>query len=180
MYERKNPHYLKRFVETFVGDEIHSVGGYLLNDILVPGIKKIFFDSVSGGLEMSLWGESSRRDSRRRDGGSRISYESFSKPEFRRTERVDRDDRRTVAKKGLFDDILFNNKWEADEVFGSMFDIVTEYEFVSVSDLRGMVGLDSTFTDDNYGWDEDTITRGDVKRTRDGWIIDLPSPRARE
>jgi len=170
----KKPSSFKKFITIFAGEEIENVGDYLLNDILIPGIKKIFYDSVTGGLEMSLFnGERMSRNSLRRD-GSKVSYGSF----FESNAKAATSSRVSVSKKA-FDDIFFDNKWEAEEVYGNMFDIVKEYDFVSVQDLRLMVGLPYNYTDDNYGWDEDTITHGDVKRCKDGWYIALSSPKPR-
>lgn len=54
-----------------------------------------------------------------------------------------------------------------------MFDLITEYEQVTVSDLYSMVDITGNYTDESYGW---TDIRGTtIVKVRGGYILDLPS-----
>ena len=44
----------------------------------------------------------------------------------------------------------------------------------SVADLYGLVGIDSEYTDNKYGWTN--LSSASIKATRDGYILDLPRP----
>jgi hypothetical protein len=66
------------------------------------------------------------------------------------------------------------SKQEADEVLATMYDVLNVHESVLMSELKTMLDLDSTYTDQLWGW---TDLRGSVVRQdRVGWTIDLPKP----
>jgi len=64
---------------------------------------------------------------------------------------------------------------DAEEVLQQMYDILDQYNVVTVSEFLELVGLPDEYTDRNYGW---TSSREfQVRRVRDGYVIDLPEPR---
>lgn len=160
----------KKFTETFLGNNLNSVSNYILNDVLVPAAKNLIYEIVTGGTEMSLWGDVK---SRRRDGkgGSKTSYERFYKER-------DRDDRREPSPRNRtrhdFYDITLESRAEAVEVLSRLVDFIDEYGIATVADYYDLVGYTSNFTDNKYGWDNlsDVIPR----RVRDGYVLDLPKP----
>ena len=73
-----------------------------------------------------------------------------------------------------FDDIILATRHEAEEVVDRLFDLMSRYDQVTVSDLYDLVGISRPFTDEQFGW---TDLRGaGVTRVRDGYLLDLPRP----
>jgi hypothetical protein len=73
-----------------------------------------------------------------------------------------------------FDEIVLDERSEAEEVLDRLFDVVNKYESATVADLYDLVGLPSTHADYKWGW---TDLRGaGVSRIRDGYLLDLPDP----
>ena len=79
-----------------------------------------------------------------------------------------------VPAKHDFDEIVLDQRAEAEEVIDRLYDVVSRYESATVADLYDLVGLPSTHTDHKWGW---TDLRGaGVSRIRDGYLLDLPDP----
>jgi hypothetical protein len=73
-----------------------------------------------------------------------------------------------------FDEIVLDQRAEAEEVIDRLFDVVNRYESATVADLYELVGLSSTHTDNNWGWTD--LTGAGVSRIRGGYLLDLPEP----
>lgn len=173
---RKKP-ISSRFVETFLGGDTKSVAEYVIGDVLLPALKDMLADAVSQGFERLLFGET-RSASRRtgiRSGSSSgpVSYNRFSSPGRRERER---DEPRSISRRSRathnFDEIIIPTRAEADEVVEKMYDLLERYKTVSVSDLYELVGIDTDFTDEKWGW---TSLRGtSISRIREGYVVNLP------
>ena len=46
----------KSFLSKFLGEGAKDVGGFILNDILIPAAKSTLYEIITGGASMSLWG----------------------------------------------------------------------------------------------------------------------------
>ena len=176
---QRKPGLGRRFRETFGGGDAKSVGQYILFEVLVPALKDTFTDMVSQGVERMIYGEarsSSRRTGRSPSSGSNlghVSYNRYATPPWRREE--PREERRPKARaSNSIDDIVLATRVEADEVLSRMFDVLNQYNQVTVGDLYELVGLEGTFTDQKWGW---TDLRGaGAVRVRNGYLLDLPRP----
>lgn len=169
----------QKISETFFGDDTRSVSDYLLQDVLIPAMKSTLSDMVGGGIEMLLFGE------RRRSSGGSIyrdrdrSYVPYNKMSSgnRRDDR--RDDRFAMTKVARsrhdFDDIILETRGEAEDVLSHMVDLIEDYGVASVADYYDLLGIESAFTDNNYGWTN--IRDGSVERVRRGYSIRLPQPK---
>lgn len=162
-----------KVAETFVGDDVADVKEYIIFDVLIPAIKNIVVDSVTSGVNMLLFGNSERKPTNiHRDGGySRVSYGSY----YDKPSRSNRHQGTSVIRTIDFEQMIFDSRVDAESVLDEMADIVARYNFVSVADVCTMTGVESRYTYNNYGWTD--VSAGYVKRVRDGYIIDLPSPR---
>lgn len=153
---------IQKFASIFVPEDVNSVKDYILMDVIVPLIKKAISDTV----EVILYPGGKKSDSR----ASKISYREY----------YERDrDRRTNysvprARSGYdYDDVIFDNRGEAEEVLSRMDELVSVYGTVSVADLYDLVGITgSNYTDNKYGWTD--IRSAKVVRVRDGYTIELP------
>lgn len=176
--QRKKP-LGRRFKDLMIGGDSHSVGRYILMDILVPAVKDTIADIVSQGIERMMFGEaksSSRRTGQRPSGNSSqtyVNYSRFSSQGGRRDE-----PRRPMTQKARaafdFEEIIPQTRSEAEAVISQMFDIINQYESVTVADLYSLVGITPAFTDHKWGWTD--IRGAGVQRVSNGYLIDLPRP----
>ncbi len=171
----------KSFLDTFLNGTLKVVGGYILLEILIPAAKNTISDIINNGSDMILFGEpKSRRRDRERGRGPYVSYTDYYDRDrgHDRDRFSDRERRDRVYGRSKFesDDILLSTREEAEEVIQSMFDIYDQYNSVSVSDFLELVGLPDEFTDRGFGWTN--LRDIQARRVRDGYIIDLPIPKA--
>jgi len=168
----------KRFSETFMGGDAKGVWGFVAFDVLVPAAKDMAADAVSQGIERMLFGEArsaSRRSSSRSNGPlGHVAYNRYGPSSIP----IRREEPRNVSRRSRashnFDEIILATRVEAEEVVDRLFDLVNRYESATVADLYEMVGVDSEYTDDKWGWTD--IRGAGVARVRNGYLLDLPKP----
>lgn len=166
----------KRLTGALVEDDTTSVLDYIVHDVLIPAAKSMITDMVSGGIEMLLFGSRRNQNVYRDRGRSYTSYNTMSNYRTReipsRRDRETRDISRYSRATHDFEEIIIPSRGEAEEVLDAMTESTIKYGEVSVADFYEMVGVTSTFQDNKYGW---TNLRGAyVKRTRGGYVIELP------
>ena len=154
---------VRKFADVFISEDINNVKSYILMDVLVPAIKKAVADIVTNGIEMILYGSTSK--GRNSSSGSKVSYRNYYD---------NRDDRReSKTRSGLdYDDFVFDSRGEAEAVLSQMGDIIERFKYVTVADLYDMVDKVPPFTANKYGWT--SIRNADVVRDRDGYRLKLP------
>lgn len=157
---------VSKLADIFVPGDVANVKSYVVMDVLVPAVKKAISDIVTNGIDMILYGESGR--TRKNSPASRVSYSQYYD-----RDRVRRD-REPVAPRAnySYNDILLDNRGEAEEVLARMDELVATYGMVSVADLNELVGITGNYTDNNYGWTN--IKSAYVQRVRDGYLLKLP------
>lgn len=157
---------IKKFTDVFISEDVTNVKSYILLDVLIPAIKKAISDIVTNGIDMILYGETGKTKSN--STASKVSYRSYY-------DRVN--DRRVYSsartKTGYnYDDIILDNRGEAEDVLSRMDELISTYGLVSVADLYDLVGVTGNYTDNKYGWTD--IRSAQVVRIRDGYLIKLP------
>jgi len=178
----------KKVAETLCEDDTKSVGSYIIYDVLIPAAKDMLSDMVGGGVDMLLFGErrSGRGRSSRGSGGrGYTSYGSYysgssNKDRDRGRDPRDRDRGRDISRQGRarhdFDELVIDNRGEAEEVLSKLVDFVVDYDVATVADFYDLVGVTGSFTDQKWGWDD--LHGVKVVRARGGgYIIDLPRPK---
>jgi len=170
---RRNTPLGKRIMSTFFGRE-NSVWQYLFHEILIPAAKDTLTDFVSQGVERAVYGEArsaSRRTGRPGGTSNYTPYNRFSQP-------ADRHQAKTMSHRARathdFREIVLRTRAEVDAVIDAMMDYMHKYEQVTVSDLYDLLGLQSTFADEKYGWRD--LRGAGPTRINDGYLLDLPRP----
>lgn len=167
----------RRFADTFTGADAKSVWEFIVMDVLVPAAKDMVSDAVSQGVERMLFGDSTSRSRGRgysgpSSTGSYVSYNRFSAPSISRREGPEKKHR--ARQSSDQNEVILQSRHEADEVLDKLFDQVNNYDYATVADLYDLLGEESQFTDQNWGW---TSMKGsDVVRVRQGYLIKLPKP----
>ncbi len=171
----------KRLAELFIEDDTKTVGGYMFYDVLIPAAKTMICDIIGWGgfAERLLF--SDRRSIRGRGGdrgrgGSFTSYGSYYRSVDRDPRDRDRGGGRDISRAGRarhdFDEIVLETRGEAEEVLSHLVDLTVDYGQATVADLYDLVGIQSSYTDNKYGWTD--LRSSSVNRVRDGYLLNLP------
>lgn len=158
---------IRKFADVFIQEDAQKVKSYILMDVLVPAVKKAISDIITNGLDMFLYGEPGR--TKKSGPASKVSYRSYYDNK--------RDDRRDYGgvrtRTGYdYDDVILDDRGEAEEVLSRMDELISTYGLVSVADFYELVGITGSYTDNKYGWTD--IRNASVVRLGDGYTIKLP------
>lgn len=148
----------------FMPGDVDSVKSYIFLEVLVPSIKRAISDIVCNGINMLL-GEPTRGKSGAP--GAKVAYRQYYPQEDRRDYARPR-----AQAQYSYDDIIFDNRGDAEEVLYRMEELLQRFDVVSVADLFDMAGISCNYTDNKYGWTD--LRSAHVERVRDGYIINLP------
>lgn len=169
--KKKKKTEIRKFADVFIAEDAANVKSYILMDVLVPAVKKAISDIVQDGVSMILYGSANGGSKNRYGNASYVSYRSYS-------DRDRRDDRRNDYARNRsrydFDDIILDDRGEAEEVLTRMDELIDTYGIVSVADLYDLVGITCDYTDNKYGWTN--IRNAEAIRVRDGYMLKLPKP----
>lgn len=168
----------KRILNIFIGGDSRSVINYVLMDVLVPQAKEMLAEATSQGIERMIYGET--RPGHRRIGPSRpgtgpTQYNRYAVRGNNPLGRAGASDGRHMAEpRGQdVDDLLFATRPEAELTLERMYDMLGEYETVSVADLNSLVGKSSSYTDQKWGWKN--LSGCKIFRDRNhGYVLELP------
>lgn len=151
---------VQKIARVFVPEDVENVKTYIIEDIVVPAVKDIILDAVRVFLGID-------KRSGKGSAASKVAYRSC----------YDKDrQKNSVARTRVgydYDDIILDNRGEAEEVLTRMDELIDEYGLVSVADLYDLVGVTGNYTDNKYGWTD--IRSASVVRVRDGYMIKLPN-----
>lgn len=169
----------KQFSETFVAGDARGAVVYVVLDVLLPAFKDMIVEAGSQGIEKLIFGESRRRGARPPVAGPTgyVSYNRYSGPQSGGVNRMPGPARAmSRAARGAhnFDEIVLEQRTEAEEVIDRLFDLVSRYDQATVADLYELVGLASNHTDHKWGWED--LHGAGVSRVRGGYLLDLPEP----
>lgn len=69
-------------------------------------------------------------------------------------------------------DIVYHSKGDAVQALAFMYELISEYGVVRVSDLYDMQGLDTEYSDYRHGWTD--IDSAKIEEVKNGYIIRMP------
>lgn len=133
-----------KFADAFVAEDFKKVGSYAFGDVLIPAIKKAIYDIVTDGIDMILYGENR---SGKKTTADKISYRKYYDREYDRTKSYGDDYRNRNSYS--HDDIILENRGEAEEVLARMDELIETYGVVSVADMYDLVGKLATIQTTN-------------------------------
>lgn len=172
--KRKKP-LRRKIAETFTGEDMQSVGTYILFEVLIPASKTMISDAVSQGVERTLFGDTIRRSpgAASRPRQAHTSYHKMYSPN---------DDRvagpRTMSSRAKathdFDEVILPSRGDAEAVLEGLDLLIAEYDVATVADLYELVDITGSFQDDKWGWTD--IRGASVTRVSQGYLLNLPRP----
>lgn len=146
---------------TFVGD--------IINDVLIPSISSAIGNTIIEGVRIVFLGGSSR-DFDRRSNASRVSYRSYY--DNPRESRRDSYKPRPYETGCIYDDIVFSDRGDAEDILRSLDDMIESYGNAPVSAYLELAGVSGDYTTNYYGWTNLKTAR--IVRVPDGFMIDFP------
>lgn len=175
---RKKKSLRKQFTEVFVAGDAKTAIRYSMIEVLLPAARDMVLETIQQGLEKLFLGDSyRRRGSTPPQSGptGHVNYGGrYTHMMGSRMSGPQRILSRQARSRHNFDEIILDERSEAEEVIDRLFDLVSRYEQASVADLYELVGLASTHTDHKWGWSD--LTGASVSRIRGGYLLDLPEP----
>jgi hypothetical protein len=163
----------KQFKETFVAGDARTAVKYTMFEVLLPAARDMIVEAMHQGMEKLIFGDSRRRGAIPPQAGptGHISYNRYSGRGLAGPQRAIS---RTARSLHDFDEIILDQRAEAEEVIDRLFNLVSQYDSATVADLYELVGLSSTHTDHKWGWTD--LMGAGVSRIRGGYLLDLPEP----
>lgn len=179
---QRKPSLGKRIKSVFLGGDTQSVKDYVILEVFIPALKDTIADAVTGGIERMVFGDSVRPGRRASRGygpaaGNHFNYAGMSNRNvvpggaFREDPRMQLS--RQARSQHHFDEVVFPSRADAHAVLTQMFELLDQFEVVTVSDFLELSGISGNFTDHKFGW---TDLRGvQAHRTRGGgFVLGLP------
>lgn len=165
----KQKNELAKFADVFISDDIKNVKEYVLMDVLVPTAKRTIVNIIQDVASMIFLGEKGRGSSSSRASGvSYTQYYDNKRDIYKHTPDPVRTHRHS------YEDIILDNRGEAEEVLTRMDELIDTYGVVSVADLYDLVGITCDYTDNKYGWTKTTFRNARVVPVRDGYMFKMP------
>jgi hypothetical protein len=157
------------FRKLFQGGDIRSAWDYVLADVIVPSIKKLVVDTISNGTSRTVYGENGPRP-----GVGNRPYTPYANQYATRT--IDRVFAPSTPRQAMpstsIDDIVIPDAADAETVLLMLLETVSDHGRASVADFKELVGLPTTYVDNNWGWT--SLTGSEVRQTREGYVLELP------
>lgn len=170
-----------RLLSGVLGPEgVSGIGEYVNEEIVKPAIKNIIVDAVTSGINMVMYGErggSSRGgqprsyQSRGHQGGvqPRTNYAS----QYVQSQPTPAPREVSRTRYGV-EEYLITDRNDAAHVLIQLTENAEVYGSVAVADYYDLIGVPSVYTDNQYGWTHDLITRAVITPVRQGYVIRFP------
>lgn len=165
---KKAPWFKRVFSAVTSADEPSSIGAFVLQDVIIPAVKKVTVDVVESWIEMLMYGETKRNKQSLLTGSKSIfNYNGISTGTTQRQEIS-----RMARKRHDFNGITFATREDAKDILNRMLMILEQYPAVRVADFYEM--LDVTASPQDYHWGWTNLKMTEIRPTREGWILVLP------
>lgn len=166
----------RQFKETFIGGSAKMAASYMVEEVIIPAFKDTMIDALQGGIEKLFLGDTRSRRSTPSSSHPNVGRFDYSGISTGKTKPAAQSQRSLARRtRHAFDDILLHSRQDATEVLDQMFEILSRYGSVSVSDLYALTGIRGDHTDVKWGWVE--LRGAKVVKMRNGkYVLDLPEP----
>ena len=164
----------RQIKESFTGDSLQSVAEYVVIDVAVPAAKSMITDMFKEGIERVMWGDSGSRRTTGVSPTMRIAATNYTRYAAPAIKSGARELSARARSTHDFEEIVLDTREEAANVIDKLNDLIEEYEVATVADLYDLAGYTSEFTDQKWGWTD--IRGAQVRRIREGFLIELPRP----
>ena len=160
---------LAKLAETFFAEDIHKVKDYIIKDVIMPTIKDTIWTIIARGSERMLYGEAGH--SPKNSKLPFVNYGGLFKSGTPQVPTVN-----STASQYSVDNIILEDRGDAEKVLTAMNAHISEYGEVSISTLYEMIGEPiGDFMSTRWGW-RSLNTAGIMRTSNGGYKLDLPRP----
>lgn len=166
----------QKFKDAFIAEDAADIKSWLVQDILIPGVKNTVIDMLSM-LFFSKSGGGRRNSSysfyRPTYGyGGSASYASYYNGQYNTANnRPQQQGYVSRNTKVDYRDIVLERRDDAERVVNEMRGRISEFGAVSVAAMLDMMEITSDFNDNNWGWTHPNQIG--IRRVVNGWLIDV-------
>lgn len=157
----------KKFKKRFVEEDAQNIKEAAIK-IMIDGAHDVLLTFVDGLFGTTRRG---RRPGTRGYGVnnkvSYIDYGGISQQNVKQPQRVN--------SLHNIDDYIFESRSDAEMVLEVMIELIDKYDFASVCDLKDAIGIDSNYTERNWGWNNLADARTE-RVNGGGYVLRLPRP----
>lgn len=149
----------------FLVEGVQAAGKSMVLDVFLPKCKQAVYDALQNGLSILFWGPGGVRKNNNLGTGTRINYTS---PNGVKTS-VSGNQRVTPAVKKPIDpeDVTFETRLDAQNVYDTMLDIIERFEKVSLGEFLELANVSNDdYTYYKYGWE--ALPPADIRRLGNG------------
>lgn len=169
----------KRILRGVFASSLVELGSYVLFDVLLPEIKDLIATTATSAVDRAIYGDRGGNRPpvggrvvpiRRREGWTeRTNYTSFSTPS-----RAAQEQQAPSSERPSYKDLEYSSREDAGAVLRYLIDAISEYGTVTLGDLYDKSGVSVKPVDQRWGWRD--LSFAGVRRSRGGFVIDLPQP----
>lgn len=149
-------------VSKFLVDGVKTAGKSMFTDVLLPQCKQAVYNAIISGINVMFWGPGGMKKSTTVLGtGTKVNYASASKANS--VQKV------TPTAKATMDpeDVTFETRMDAQNVYDTMLEVIEQYEKVSLADFLELANVpNDNFTYRKYGWTN--LPPVDIRRLGNG------------
>lgn len=160
-----------KLVGIFVPEDVDNIKDYIIDDMIIPGIKHAILD----GMSMVFFKEpySGGYGGRKSMKGGRTSYERYYDDDRRGSSRHEMRDRSRTRDLRAYEDIDFITRAKAELALDSLFEALDRYKQVPIGAIYEAANQPNEPIDYDYGWTDLSGARveGD---SRSGYYIYIP------
>ncbi|MFT8426420.1 hypothetical protein [Liquorilactobacillus hordei] len=169
---------MERLVTNMIGpDGVPGIGKYISKEIIGPALKDLAVNSLTSAINMMFYGSQQ---------GRRGGYQGYNGPttNYRPQTNYQRSyspygpstpttaPNNTPRRDFNSEDYVLNSRNEALDVLTQLQDQVQQYGLASLADFYDLIGVDTTYADNNYGWKDLRMAKQIV--VRGGYALRLP------
>lgn len=173
--KRRKKSSLERLVKSFINDDSESVAEFIVYDILIPRIKDMLYEIVTGSSSRILYGGDRARPSKPGYSNTSRYHDSYrGKPSVPWRDDIPETTRKVArsARSYSSDDVEVESREKGLEILHDMSNYIELYGDMPVAVLNDFCGISSEPMDEKYGWTD--ISRAAVRYIRGKWVIVMP------
>lgn len=149
-------------VSKFLVDGVKTAGKSMISDVLFPQCKQAVYNAIISGINVLFWGPGGIKKSTTVLGtGTKVNYAGANKAAS--VQKV------TATVKATMDpeDVTFETRMDAQNVYDTMLEVIDQYEKVSLADFLELANVpNDNFTYRKYGWTN--LPPADIRRLGNG------------
>lgn len=167
----------RRFMDNVFAETPRNLTGRIVQDVIVPTLKRGFEEAVNGFVSGMLWGTGGKplnqmvKGTVLGGGGQTVHYAGISNnPAMAAARHANV----PSSNGGNYRDILCATRRDAETLLASMYGLLNEYRVVAVADLYELANMDSQISDNSFGWT--TLDGARITPQSGGFVLQLPRP----